>query len=395
MARDGASADGQYASLARRVSSLESQRNKSVDQAISQVGRRVDNLARQVENAQGSLRRLKAEFQEHQAGERKRQKTLAAGRRKADNRTAAVDAELQVITDILLSGVPSRQPTFDELLRRTETVPFNPGRLGVPPPAPQWQDFAPPPPGWLQSKLGGARRHERQTEDRRGDYEEQKTLHEQQEAKRLKELRAAQLRHETDAARQRAADDAWNAEVERARAGFRACDPEAISWLVRQALGASKYPDWWPCDKRQYEVICQLGAGDILIELELPPASVIPGARRYEYQEDTARCVALPRPRGEVALLYSGLIASIALRTVSEVLTATAEAAEVIHTVTVNARARGTEATTGIESRPQLLIMSVRRGALDHLILPAVQPLACAAHLGARISPDPLTPVPA
>jgi len=84
MARDGASADGQYASLARRVSSLESQRNKSVDQAISQVGRRVDNLARQVENAQGSLRRLKAEFQEHQAGERKRQKTLAAGRRKAD-----------------------------------------------------------------------------------------------------------------------------------------------------------------------------------------------------------------------------------------------------------------------------------------------------------------------
>lgn len=75
---------------------------------------------------------------------------------------------------------------------------------------------------------------------------------------------------------------------------------------MRQALDASKYPDWWPCDKRQYEVICQLATGSILIELDLPPASVIPGARRYEYQEDTARCVALPRPRGEVALCTPG-----------------------------------------------------------------------------------------
>lgn len=52
------------------------------------------------------------------------------------------------------------------------------------------------------------------------------------------------------------------------------------------------------------------------------------------------------------------------------------------------------EAATGMDSRPWLLVMSMRREALDELELARVDPLACAAHLGARISPDPLTPIP-
>lgn len=121
---------------------------------------------------------------------------------------------------------------------------------------------------------------------------------------------------------------------------------------------------------------------------------MIPATRRYEYDEDRAACVALPRPRGEVALLYSGLIASIALRTAWETLAAAEGVNEVIQTVTVSGRARGADAATGQRGRPELIALSLPRDALTGLNLAAVQPLACAAHLGARISPDPLALVP-
>ena len=394
MARSDTSTDSQYDSLSRRISSLESRRNTAADEAISQAKKRTDDLASEVAHAQRDLRRLRTEFDEFRAKARRQRETLAAGRRRADGLTAAIEAELDLITGILVNGLPSRRLTFDELLCHRDIESFSPGSLGVPVPAPRWENFAPPPPRWPLSKMGGARRHERDTDKARSDYEAQKALHAEQEAGRLRALGEAQLKHETDAARQQAAGDAWNAEVERARAGFRARDPEAISWLASKALGASEYPDWYPSDQRRYEVTCQPRNGGVRVELELPPIGVIPGARRYEYLEDKSECVALPRPRGEVALLYAGLIAGIALRTASEVLAATAEAADTIQAVTISARAHAMEAATGMDSRPWLLVMSMRREALDELELARVDPLACAAHLGARISPDLLTPIP-
>ena len=166
MARDDTSTDSRYDSLSQRVSSLESRRDRSVDQAISPVSKRIDDLASELKDAQRNLRQLDAEFQKHRDKVRQQQ-TLIAGRREADSLTAAVEAELELIINILVSAVPSKRPTFDELLRHTEIPPFDPGRLGMPEPAPRWEDFAPPPPVVLFGKVVGARRQERQAEARR------------------------------------------------------------------------------------------------------------------------------------------------------------------------------------------------------------------------------------
>jgi hypothetical protein len=92
----------------------------------------------------------------------------------------------------------------------------------------------------------------------------------------------------------------------------------------------------------------------------------------------------------EISTQYAALIASVALRTASEALAATAESADTARTVTVNGRASGAEAATGQDSRPHLISVSVTRETLKSLFLPRVQPLSSLATLGARLSTDPL-----
>jgi hypothetical protein len=128
----------------------------------------------------------------------------------------------------------------------------------------------------------------------------------------------------------------------------------------------------------------------VLIELELPSAATIPAVRRYEFDEVQAVRREVPRSPAEMAAQYAGLIASVALRTASEALAATAERADTVRSVTVNGRAIRAEAATGRDSRPCLISVSVTREALGGLFLDRVQPLSCLAALGARISLDPL-----
>jgi restriction system protein len=183
---------------------------------------------------------------------------------------------------------------------------------------------------------------------------------------------------------------ARNAEVESMRSAFAAGDPEAVGWFVREALERSDYPDWYPSPRRRYRIACRPEQGDLIVELELPSTGAIPVVRRYEYDEHLAIRLDVPRSHAEITAQYAGLIASVALRTASEALAATAERADTVRTVTVNGRSTGTEAATGQDSRPHLVSVSVTRETLRGLFLARLQPLLCLLTLGARISLDPL-----
>jgi hypothetical protein len=91
--------------------------------------------------------------------------------------------------------------------------------------------------------------------------------------------------------------------------------------------------------------------------------------RRYEYDEHLRVRQDVPRSRAEISARYADLIASVALRTASEVLAATAERADTIRTVTVNGRATAAEAAPGQGSRPHLISVSVTRQAVGGLFL--------------------------
>jgi restriction system protein len=168
-------------------------------------------------------------------------------------------------------------------------------------------------------------------------------------------------------------------------------DPEAVGWFVREALARCEYPSWYPGLYGRHRIACRPEHGDLIVEVELPSAATIPVVRRYEYDEHVAVRREVPRSHAEVSAQYAGLIASVALRTASEALAATAERADTVRTVTVNGRVAGTEVATGQDSRPHLISVSVTRETLKELFLTRVQPLSCLATLDARMSTDPLT----
>ena len=331
------------------------------DSQISELSRSVSELRQQLRKLETGLGRLQAQHEK-----------LQAGLRDAEQKTVAAERDIMAIDDTLSSALPARPPTFDELRDGWQAPAFDPED----PPEPRWEDYAPGPQGSLRLP-GWAGRRERKEADALARYE----------------TAASQY-----AEKQRALKERWavavarNSVVERMRTSFAAGAPEAIEWFVQEALERSKYPDWYPREDRQYKVAYRAGSGEVLVELTLPPALVIPTARRYYYDADGAVCRKVSRPRAEIGRRYASLIASVALRTASEVFAATAQHPGAVRTVSLNGRARGTDVAPGEESRPHLVSMSVQREPFGDLALALVQPLTCITNLNARISPDPLAP---
>jgi restriction system protein len=335
------------------------------DSQISELSRGVSELRQQ-------LRRLESKY-----GELARQhEALKAGWRDAEKKTATAELTLMAIDDILSSALPVRPPTFDELRDGWRSPAIDPEDPAAATPEPRWEDYAPKPPRGL-GLPGMAGRHERKTAAARAEYEKAVSQH-------AEEQRALWERWAVAVAR--------NSVVETMRTSFAAGAPEAIEWFVREALERSTYPDWYPREDRQYKVAYQPDSGEVFVELALPSAPVIPAVRRYYYDAGRAVCRELPRPRAEIRRRYAGLIASVALRTASEVFAATAQHPGAVRTVSLNGRARGTDAAPNEESRPHLVCLSVQRDPFGDLALALVQPLVCLASLNARISPDPLAP---
>ena len=129
------------------------------------------------------------------------------------------------------------------------------------------------------------------------------------------------------------------------RTAFGAGDPEAIGWFVREALERSEYPAWYPGQYRRYRIACHPDRAAITVELEFPPppTSPRPPLRVRRASGRAPGRAPLSDDIGAHTLGYW----SVALRTASEALAATAERADTVRTVTVNGRATGAGSRDG------------------------------------------------
>lgn len=378
------------AEAVRRLKSMET-RITRIDQAVQSTKSLPEKFADELKALRQKLGQLESGQKELRAIEQAialRYDALEAGRMEAAGKTASLQRAFGLIEEILSNGLPSRPPTFSELKDDSEPLAFDPGPLGVaePPPTP-----APQPQSPRLGFLGGSSRYERDMEEWRRRDEAEREQYRQRVALRLQRLHEKQRLHARDNAERQAKANARNAVVAEMETAFAACAPEAVVWFVLEALERPEYPDWYPCRSRQYKVAFRPDRHDVFIELELPPLGVIPTVLGYQYLTGNAELLALPRPQTEVSRQYNRLIAGIALRTMSEILAATAPHAAIVHKVMFNGRVQDFDPATGRAFRPHLLSVSTTRADLNGLELKHVQPDICLAHLGARITPDPVT----
>jgi restriction system protein len=338
------------------------------------AARRREAERRARERARLAKEREKAEQQRH----------AQAQQHSAEAKTAAVGGHVKILDEVLTSILSLPELSFDSLKVTPEIQNFDPGRLGVTEPVPDWNDYAPPEPGGLSRLFGGAARLERQTAEARARFGAAMAEHRRRDAQRRRALSAARAEHERTAMDARAKAAAQNAAVEARRIAFNAGEPDAVEWFVSRILDASSYPAGFP---RQYQVAYRPENRDVVVEFELPPQQVVPAVRAYRYVKARDAVDPLPRLGNEVKQRYAQLIARVALRTLHEIFAATS--ADVVEAVVFNGRLSTIDKATGKPVRPHLLSVEAERSIFEDLVLAAVEPAACLKRLNALVSPNP------
>ncbi len=313
-----------------------------------------------------------------------KQRHLESQQRAAEAKAAGVEQQIKVLDEMLTSTLPLAPFSFNRMMVTPEIPRFDPGSLGVTPPAPSWSQYAPAEPGGLSRLFGGAARHEHRVAEARAQFDAAMLDYERAEEHRLAALSGSQEQHERKVLEVRFAAAARNAEVEARRVAFAAGDAEAAEWFVSRVLDASRYPNGFP---RQYQVAYRPENRDVVIEFEFPRQQVVPKVRGYRYVKIRDAIDPLPRPETEIKQRYARLIASIALRTLHEVFAATPS--DVVEAVVFNGRVSTIDRSTGKPDRPHLLSVSAERSVFEDLVLASVEPAACLKRLNALVSPNP------
>lgn len=321
------------------------------------------------------------------ATDAKERRRLYVEDRKAEAASMAVELQARVteLDSVLTAGIrQSPLVTFASLKRAPSYPPFDPGGLDRRLPAPNWEQFAPPPPSGLGRVFGGAARYERQEAAARAAYEAELHRHAAAETERRRKLAERRTAYEQAAAAAVSAARDHNAGVEQLERDFVAREPEAVAEFCTLVLDSSVYPEGFAHRTR---VLYRPDPREVVVECELPPQSLIPAARDYKYVAARDEIDTPTRPEKEIKDRYARLIARVAIRTIHEILVSVP--ADVATVVTFYGHVSTTDLATGQPIRPCLISVSAERDVFATFVLANLDPVACLRKLNALVSNHP------
>jgi restriction system protein len=364
------------------------QRERAYWQRIDEQARRAAER-REAKEAQDRERARRAAMRQAVADERER-KQLYIEDRKAEAASMAADLQSRIAElDSILTASLRRDPSvsFASFKRTVEMPPFDPGGLDRRFAEPQWEQFAPRPPGRLGRILGwmfgAAARYARKEAAAREVYEQERARHTATESNRRRQLaekRRAYLRQSAEAARAVAED---NDEVDQFERKFRTAEREAVSQFFTLVLGV--YPDGF--SHRAPRALYRPEPREVVVDYELPPQSVIPTQQDFKYVQKRDEIDPVPRPIKDIKDRYRRMIAMVALRTIHEVFTA--DQAGVVGAVIFNGHLSTKDPATGQPIRPCLLSVNAPLEIFNTFVLADLNPVVCLHKLNALFSPHP------
>jgi restriction system protein len=279
---------------------------------------------------------------------------------------------------------------FDALKDEPELPPFQLGELANARPAPSLQDFLPVALSGVGKFVPGAKaKHEQAVAEATASYERDLALHSESEAERVEALAAAREAHEAELSKMRARGKAQHQEVEDFKARFAKGDPEAVTEYFSLVLGASSYPEGFP---QTYRIAFVPESKQLVVEYEIPAASIIPTVRQYKYVKARDAIEESPRPATQVRALYAQVIAQTTVRSIHELFEADRD--DRLETIIVSGYVNTIDPATGQPVRPHLVTVRASKDAFAKLDLAHVEPLACLKGLNASVSKSPSELVP-
>ncbi|KYK15977.1 restriction endonuclease [Streptomyces sp. CC71] len=303
----------------------------------------------------------------------------------AVRRTDELDARVASLQGLLASGC--RAPAFraSSLLRREEVQPFAPGPLGQPVPMPDFGHYQ------AQSGWTAGRRAQAQAEAR-ARFERDRHAAQAAEAQRQHQLAAYQRQYQQWADARLAEVRRHNADIAELTEGVRRRDPDAVIEYFSAALYASTaWPEGFP---RQVSAAYDVAAGQLVLDWELPPYSVVPEAKSVRYMYAADQHKESPRPVTQRRALYREVLAQCVLLVLHELFAADELGAR--ESVALNGFVDGHDPATGRPGRIPLATVMAPRSRFGTLHLAQVDACSCLVDgLRGQLStrPDQLTPV--
>jgi restriction system protein len=298
--------------------------------------------------------------------------------------TSQVELQVEILQSVLAATLRVDDYLDLEALKKPPPYPvFDPRSVGTPPSPPSASDFAIEGPSTL-GRVFAASKHAARAEQRQAEYEQALDGYRAAAQQHAHRLEKARFEHDAGVARQREEHRKQVEEVSALQRGLAARQPEAVVRYLDLVLEAAAYPDGFP---HSWRLAYAAASGHLAIEYELPPVDVVPTDKSFRYVKGTDTIAPTARPATQIRSIHAEVLRQTALRVVHEVLEADRGGA--IRTVVFNGYVHGTNPATGREIRPCLVALATSRERFLEVDLARVDPVACLAHLEARVSKDP------
>ncbi|MEY2487379.1 MAG: restriction system protein [Verrucomicrobiota bacterium] len=167
-------------------------------------------------------------------------------------------------------------------------------------------------------------------------------------------------------------------------ASYRNHDPEAVVTFCDLVLARSSYPEKFPHGHRLAFVP---ESKQLVVEYELPPPSIIPSVQEYRYNKSKDAIEERPTKNIDQKESYQDIVASVALRNLSEIFYA--DDAHSVQVLVFNGFIRTVDPATGQDVQPHLISVRVTVDRFREIDLERVDKLVCLRNLGAQVSPRP------
>lgn len=303
-------------------------------------------------------------------------------------------------TQDLNTELAERLEELREILRHTLTVddrinfselritePFErfvpPAHLapGSPPSA-----VIPPQPSGIGKFLPGAKsKYEEAVQRAQERYQEQLKEFNKKEAVKRGEFATFRKDYEERKAQYEAEAVRRSAEVDEFEDAYHRKEVDAVVAYTEMVLARSEYPEeGFP---QKFRVAYNNDSKELVVEYDLPESFVVPEITEYRYVKTKDTIESKARKPAEIKQIYRDVIASVALRTIHEVIEA--DQADAVTMVTFTGIVDAIDPSNGHEVRVPVLSVRTSKSDFAAIRLDKVDMAACLKNLGAQVSTRP------
>jgi restriction system protein len=301
--------------------------------------------------------------------------------------TAAAEQRMAELTGVLTAALasPPRGVDFEAMKKRAPSFPLELGVDTQPVPAPEWQDFEPPPPGTFGRLFGGDARYARDQAAAERAFAAAVEAHKTAEVARQQRVVEARRLHSERQSAANAQAAKHNAAIDAFAAAVRSGDRHAVSRYFQLVIDQVRDPGGFPRGRLAgYVPESTL----LAIEWRLPAPTVVPAQKSFRWIKTRDEIAETARSTTEIRKTYQTLVAQIALRALHAVFAA--NRLLLANTVVFNGIVDAIDPITGQGIEPCLITLRAAREQFAPLVLANVDPVACVRkYFAAEVSPHP------